>query len=312
VTFDVETNTKAADVEWSVDGAPMGAATPVGLTERNFTFDWDIEGASGGIYFVDGTYVIQAQAFDDQGRSGSPRAITVVLNRAEPIEPVEFQGGRNGNVDRVDLMWKPNPERDVLGYRVYRSITSISPGGGHWTQVTCLGQVGTYLEDPDDDTGLITCLDEDAPADTPLFYYVAAVDTAPGGSAPRESGLASYLTVNPGNTLPTAPSNVSACLGGLPGCVDSNGDPAPDGTTMISWDPSTDADSPILFYRIYRDGSQTTGPAYIDRYGIFSPDGSGVLAWIDPDTPSGSHTYHLTAVADNFGESLPSLPVSFP
>jgi prepilin-type N-terminal cleavage/methylation domain-containing protein len=319
VTFDVETNTKASEVRWAVDGATVGSATDIGTTERFFSFNWDIEGTGGGTYYVDGTYVVQAQAFDAEGRSGSPKALTVVLNRALPTAPVLFDaggsqvgGGRNGNGDRVDLMWTPNPERDVLGYRVYRSITSTSLGGGHWTQVTCLGQTGTYLEDPDDDTGVITCLDEGAPANTPLFYYVAAVDTIPGTSTTRD-GTASVLTVDPGNTLPDAPANVSACVGGIPGCNDPTGDPAPDGATVITWDPSTDLDSTVSFYRIYRDGDPVNGPTYDKRYGLFTPDASGVLAWVDPDTPSGPHTYHVTAVADNFGESAPSAPVvSFP
>ena len=314
VTFDVETNTKATEVRWAVDGATVGSATPVGTTGRLFTFQWDIDGTGGGTYYVDGTYVVQAQAFDDQGRSGSPKAVTVVLNRAKPTAPVLFEagGGRNGNGDRVDIMWKPNPERDVLGYRVYRSITSTSLGGGHWSQITCLGQTGSYLKDPVDDTGLITCLDEPGIANTPLYYYVVAVDTIPGTSTPRD-GAETVLTVNPGNTLPSAPSNVSACLGGIPGCNDPTGGPAPDGATVIRWDPSTDPDSAVLFYRIYRDGHPVSGPTYDKRYGVFSPDASGVLAWVDPNTPSGPHTYHVTAVADNFGESAPSLPVvSFP
>jgi hypothetical protein len=320
VDFDVETNTKATEVRWAVDGATVGSATAVGTTGRAFTFEWDIEGTGGGTYYVDGTYVVQAQAFDEQGRSGSPRAITVVLNRAVPTPPDWFDtggsqlgGGRNGNGNRVDLMWTPNPERDVLGYRAYRSITSSSLGGGHWVQVTCLGQTGSYFEDPDDDTGLITCLDESAPANTPLYYYIVAVDTAPGGSTTREGTPSSVLTVNPGNDLPAAPANVSACVGGLPGCNDPTGDPAPDAATVIRWDASTDNDSAVSFYRIYRNGDPVNGPTYDKRYGIFSPDSSGVLAWVDPDTPSGPHTYHVTAVADNFGESAPSLPVvSFP
>ncbi|HEX2028559.1 MAG TPA: prepilin-type N-terminal cleavage/methylation domain-containing protein [Nitriliruptorales bacterium] len=308
VTFDVETNTNAIALEWSVDGAFMGRATPVGTTERAFTFTWDIEGASGGTYYVDGTYVVQAQAFDDKGRSGSPKALTVVLNRARPIEPAQFQGGRNGNGDRVDLTWKANPERDVLGYRVYRSTTAGGPTGGPWTLVTCFDQSLSYHEET-------SCLDEGADATNPLYYYVVGVDTQPGTTTPRDSNLASYLTVGPGNTRPTAPTGLTACLGGIPGCTEPNGDPAPDGATVIRWNDSTDPDplDSILFYRIYRDGDPVSGPTYAQRYGIFFPVGGGALAWTDPNTPSGPHTYHLTAVASNFGESLPSAPVvSFP
>jgi prepilin-type N-terminal cleavage/methylation domain-containing protein len=308
VTFDAETNTKASTLAWSVDGAAMGEATPVGSGERTFSFDWDIEGAAGGTYYVDGTYVVQAQAFDDKGRSGSPKAVTVVLNRAYPVAPAELRGGRNGNGDRVDLSWKTNPERDVIGYRVYRSTTSSGP----WTQVTCLGQQGSYVEDDsDDEAGLISCLDESAPGSDPLHYYVVGVDTVPGTSTPRDSTFRSHLTVDPRNTRPIAPGNLSACLGGLPDCTEPDGSPASDGATVIRWEASTDPDGEsILFYRIYRtDGEPVNGPTYADRYGLYFPGGSGALAWTDPDTPSGPHTYYVTAVSSNFGESVPSAPV---
>ena len=89
-------------------------------------------------------------------------------------------------------------------------------------------------------------------------------------------------------------------------CTEPDGTPASDGATVIRWDASTDPDpgDSILFYRIYRDGS-----TYADRFGIFFPDATGALAWTDPDTPDGRHTYRLTAVDKNFGESALSAPV---
>jgi prepilin-type N-terminal cleavage/methylation domain-containing protein len=305
VRFEAETSTDASELQWSVDGAGQGDADPVGGSNRQFEFLWDIEGDSGGRNYDDGTYVIQAQAFDDKGRSGSPKALTVVLNRALPRAPQPLQGvelgGRNGNGDMVDMLWKANTERDVLGYRVYHSTVAGGPSGGPWTQVTCFGQVDSYVEDS-------SCLDEGAPSSDPLYYYVVAVDTAAGTGA-LQNGDKSFLTVNSGNTVPTKPVNVSACVGGSPGCTDSDGTAASDGATVIRWDASTDPDpgDSILFYRIYRDGWPVT--TYADRFQIFFTGGSGALAWTDPDTPDGQHTYQLTAVASNFGESAPSDPV---
>ncbi len=143
------------------------------MTLRKFSFDWDIEGSSGGRYYDDCTYVIQAEAVDNVGRAGSPKALTVMLNRALAKPPVQLEGGRNGNRRTVvDLSWKESPECDVLGYRVYRSTVAGGPTGGPWTPVNCAGQVGSYVQSP-------SCLDEEAPATDPLYYYVVGVDTAP-------------------------------------------------------------------------------------------------------------------------------------
>jgi prepilin-type N-terminal cleavage/methylation domain-containing protein len=302
VGFEAETSTDASELAWSVDGASQGSADPVGSSLRNFTFDWDIEGSSGGRYFNDCTYVIQAEAFDNTGRVGSPKALTLVLNRALPRAPGQLEGGRNGSGDRVDLSWKKNPECDVLGYRIYRSTVAGGAGGGPWEQVQCTGQVGSYVQSP-------SCIDEQAPATDPLHYYVVGVDTAPGSGTVRD-GAPSYLTVHSGNQVPSVPTNVSACLGGSPGCTEPDGTPASDGATVIRWDASTDPDpdDSILFYRIYRDGI-----TYAHRFGTFFPGGTGALAWTDPETPDGRHTYRLTAVDENFGESdLSAAVVDFP
>jgi prepilin-type N-terminal cleavage/methylation domain-containing protein len=299
VDFVAETSTDASELDWSVDGAAQGAAKTIGASLRKFGFTWKFDGGGGGRYYDDCTYVIQAEAFDDKGRAGSPKALTVILNRAVARAPLQFEGGRNGNKDFVDLRWKASPECDVLGYRVYRSTGSSS---GPWTQVNCSGQVGTYVT-------VSNCLDENAPGTDPLWYAVAAVDTDPVNGALRP-GLQSVLTVPTGNTLPTKPTNLSACLGGTSGCTEPDGSSASDGATVIRWDPSTDSDpsDSVYFYRIYRDGD-----TYTQRFSVFFPDGAGVLAWTDPETPDGkSHTYKLTAVDSHLGESPLSDAVVFP
>ena len=296
IVFNAETSTNASDVAWSVQGAPQGQASSVGGSQRNWTFTWDINSPD---YFYDCTYVVQAEASDDKGRVGSPKAVTVILNRAEAFAPADLEGGRNGNGDRVDLRWKPSPECDVLGYRVYRGPSQTGP----WTQVDCLG--------PNDDFHEATeCLDEGAPGSSPLWYYVVGVDTPPGGGAPREGTPSAAIEIVEGNDRPDKPTGLNACLGGTPGCNEPDGSPASDSVTVLRWDPATDPDGdPIYFYRIYRDGD-----TYADRVpsGLFFPS-TGDIAWTDPDSPDGSHDYYVTAVDENFAESEPSDPVvSFP
>jgi type IV pilus assembly protein PilV len=297
VTFVAETSTDASELDWSVRGVPQGAAIPVGSSNRQFTFEWDIEGASSGKYYDDCTYIVQAEAFDDKGRAGSPKALTVVLDRRQPRAPLQLEGGRNGNGNMVDLRWKANTECDVEGYQVWRSTVAGGPTGGPWTLVTCSNQVGPYVKDN-------SCLDEQAPATSPVHYRVFAVD--PGVGDP------SYLTVTSGNAVPSKPANVSACLGGMPDCTEPDGSPASNAATVIRWDDSSDPDGdPILFYRLYRDDGDGTA-TYADRFGIFFP-GVGANSWTDPDTPDGPHTYWVSAVDTNYGESQLSDPVeNFP
>jgi hypothetical protein len=285
-----------------VGGVPQGTADAVGTSRRLYTFQWAIEGDANGRYWEDCTYVVQAEAFDDKGRAGAPRALTVVLNRTVPAVPAQLEGGRNGNGSMVDLQWKKNnAECDVLGYRVYRSTVAGGSSGGPWTQVTCVDQQGSYVDVADP-----SCLDDQAPSSTPLHYYVVGVDTDPNGAL-REGGRV-FLTVSPGNDRPTAPTNLSACLGGTPDCNEPDGSPASEGATVVRWDPATDSEDSIAFYRIYRDGA-----TYGSRYAVFFPAANRPLAWTDPDTPSDSHTYYVTAVASNFGESELSAPiVDFP
>jgi prepilin-type N-terminal cleavage/methylation domain-containing protein len=292
IVFTAQTSTKAAELDWYVNGDPQGDADPIGTSDRDWTFAWDIDSPT---YFNDCTYVVQAEAYDDKGRAGAPKALTVVLNRAAPGKPKQLKGGRNGNANIVDVEWLPNPECDVLGYRVYRGPTSTGP----WTQATCTGQSGSYHEDS-------ACLDEDAPAG-PLFYYVVGIDAPPGGGAPREGTASDVLAIAEGNNPPAQPVNVNACLGGMSGCNEPDGSQASDSVTVVRWDESTDPDGDaVLFYRIYRDGT-----SYGNRVGVFFP-GAGDLAWTDPDSPNGPHTYRVSAVDDKYAESALSDLVSFP
>jgi hypothetical protein len=238
--------------------------------------------------------VVGAEAFDDAGRSGAAKAVTVVVNRALPEAPPDFEGGRNGNtstlgVHMVDLEWQEGPECDVLGYRVYRDLL----GTGIFTQITCMGQA-----QPEYHEGL-SCIDDQAPVGVPLRYKVVGVDTAPAGGL-REGNFSTTISIAEGNNAPDPPTNLTACLGGSPGCVEANGEPASDGVTVLTWDapisPDGDGDE-IYFYRIYRDGE-----AYADRVAAYF-HGPGLLAWADPDTPDASHSYRVTSVDARFAES---------
>jgi hypothetical protein len=300
-SFLATTSTFAADLTWSVNGDSQGKANG-GPT--NWTFTWNFTGSGtdpSNIVYYDCKYFIQADAFDAEGRAGAPRILTVILNRREPIAPTDVVAGRNGSGDRVDVHWTPNPECDVIGYRVYRSTSSGSLG----TQVTC--------PDPSAPSNTVTtkewCVDETAPSSGPLYYRVVAVDTLASGAL-RQGTQSAQVTVpaTGGNSVPTTPTNLSLCIGGQPGCNGPDGQPAPEGQIVVRWDPSTDSDGTVSFYRIYRDGT-----SYADRWDDFFPASSGgILAWLEYAPGTSSHTYRVTAVDNVLGESGLSAPVSSP
>jgi prepilin-type N-terminal cleavage/methylation domain-containing protein len=290
--FRATTSTSAAQVTWSVSGRAKGQATG---GPKTWFFDWDITDPSTGdpIYY-DCTYVVQADAFDTQGRSGAPFAKTVRLNRMLPLKPSGFAGGRNGNGTFVDLAWVTNPECDVVGYRVYSGTSAATIT----TPVTCLGAASATLDAEADE-----CIHDPGPGD--VWYKLVALDTPSAGGAPREGAASDPLAIGPvgGNAVPTAPTNLSSCIGGQTGCNVANGVPADDGVLVIRWDASTDSDGTIQLYRFYRDGV-----AYAQRHASFYPKTGELLAWIEPEPDSSSHDYRISAVDDDFGESVLSDP----
>ena len=287
--FAASTSTSAAELNWSVGGDTQGKADGGPI---NWTFQWDFDKPNGDTIYYDCTYVVQADAFDNQGRAGAPRALTVILNRRAPLAVGNFGGGRNGNGDRVDLQWTATPECDVEGYRVFRSASPATDGA----QITCLDQDAATF------TTETACLD-DPPGPGPWYYKVRAVDTI-GSGALREGDWSTEVAVGGTNDLPSVPQGLTTCVGGDLGCEGPDGSSAPSGVIVIGWDPSTDSDGNVQLYRVYRDGT-----AYADRHGTFFPSG-GSNAWFEFAPDSSAHTYYVTAVDDDFGESAPSAGIS--
>jgi hypothetical protein len=148
----------------------IGSAT---LSGGNWTFTLSLAG------WTDGAYTIGARALNAAGVPGPTRTLTLTLARSQPIAPAGLVGGRNSVtklgslVQVVELDWLPNPERNVLGYRVYR------PGG----TLACPGSSSTF-----DLTS--NCIDFSPATGT---YSVVAVYRDAGGTV-RE-GPASTIAV---------------------------------------------------------------------------------------------------------------------
>lgn len=304
--YDVLTSVAAADVAWSVNGRRMGNADG---EDTEWDFTWDL-GHPDTPNVYDCTYVLQAEAFDEKARAGAARALTVTVNRRAPFGPRRFVGGANlngaGRGD-VDLQWDANLECDVQHYVVYRDVA-----GGPVNEVVCEIPRGEKTQ----------CVDVSPPAGD-LTYRVVAFDIAPDG-ADRPGDASAETVVVPDvvdNTEPDAPASLTVCTGGQLGdpCEDIEGNPAPDGTAVLSWptvdDPDDDGDS-IRFYRVYRAALDAVSPTYDDRLDVLFPvvDGTGApvspLVFVDA-TADGGHNYWVTAVDERFGESAPVGPVAW-
>ena len=283
------TTSPAAAFHWQADDATSrgdATATPAG-SSTSWTFDWDLRTVGTftcGVtpdWTLDGNYLVGGQAFDSNGIQGQRRALTVTVNRSLPFKTCDFEGGYNdppGNgplPDKppiVDLQWKANPERDIVGYHVYRK------------------EVGSSTADQVCDTIETSCFDP-TPVPGSYDYYVVAVDRDLSTDTLREgpSGTALRIDVPGTNEPPTAPAQVEATI-------------SDDGLPLISWEASNDPNE-IRFYRIYRDGTE-----YASR---FDKTGDGTtLSWTDRDPKGGGHTYYVSAVDNLFNESAPSGPVT--
>jgi type II secretory pathway pseudopilin PulG len=273
IPFTVST-TRAASVRWSVDdGVSAGDATGA---LASWTFSWNIGTVGVAPWTVDGTYTANVQPFDARGVPGERRAATVLLNRRVPLAPANVLGGRSdagGGV--IELEWTPNPERDVIGYRVYRTgSTNIKaricppPAAGPDAVITT-----TACTDPD-------------PGNQPL-HHVYAVDRPTLGnpaSGTREGDGTAITVSNSGTPRPDPPS---ALVGQIV-----------NGRVQLAWTPPSGGQTPI-FYRIYRDGVR------IDRTATALPTFTDPVAM-----DGGARVYTVTSVNDRFNESVLSNAVT--
>jgi prepilin-type N-terminal cleavage/methylation domain-containing protein len=258
-------------VSWMLDGTTQGTASGSGLGP--WTFSWNL-GSVGSPspnagQVLDGTYVVSAKAYDRFGVYGNTKAQTFTINRRQPYAPSGFAGGRNGTV--VDFEWSPNRERDLSGYRVYRTSNG--------TALVCSLTTQT------------SCQDTNPPGSLLVNYYLVAVDKDASGNL-REGDPSSSITVTSLNNRPNPPTNLTATSAG------SN--------TVLSWNAPAiqdpDLGDHIAFYRIYRDGA-----TYADRY---DRTASTETTWTDSHTGGTTHTYRITAVDTQLAESTIVGPVT--
>jgi prepilin-type N-terminal cleavage/methylation domain-containing protein len=268
-------STPAASVHWSVDDGVSGGDAGGGSSE--WGFDWNLGTAfdASGPWVRDGSYTIQAQAFDSRGVPGEALIRTVHINRHRPAAVTGLAAGYNKTRGVVDMRWNRYDERDLQGYRVVRLLDN---------KEICGLQQG------------LSCTD----ANPPLLgsgYKVVAVDCLDlkATACNHQDGTPAITAVVTliGGTAPDAPTGLTAAV--------------VDGKPTLTWTaPATVPDGPVRFYRIYRD----SGTALADRY---DETVTSDATYTDPNPGSTTaHKYWVTAVDQNFNESAPSAPVVSP
>lgn len=272
----VWTTTPAQTLRWSADdGRASSSASVAGST--SFTTNWDLGTSGTGAEILDGSYQITAQPFDDRDIAGEAKRANVVVNRRQPYPPPRLEGGHNTLFgDIVELEWRVNEERDVLGYRVMWGGPDGAAGGGNDEQVCPWPTQGTML--PATTTSCIHWW----PASGDQFYYVVAIDRD-RFNAPRD-GDRRGLAIGPPSARPAPPTGPLTAS-------------TVDGRPVLTW--SAPASGSVSFYRIYRDAARYDRTADVST------------TFTDSNTGTATHDYWITAVDSTFNESDPIGPVKW-
>lgn len=269
--FSVTFEEGATAIIWSLEGAKQEERTVPSTKETTATFDWTINDAAQKIYVPDGTYQVSAQTVNSTGVIGPPISISVRLIRGVPKAPSEVVGGFDiaYTPAPVELQWKANSEKDVIGYRVYGpSKELICPASKETlsTATSC-----TDFKEPPEGTYSVVAL-----------YRNAADEVSESGPGPVEIKRSTSVAPSPPTNL-TPFKNLN-------------------GSVTLKWTAPTSGTSPA-FYRIYRGSKEYSG-----RYGTtFSSEcetGSTSTTCSFTDTEPGTGLeYWVTAVSHNLVES---------
>jgi len=278
--FSVTAPTGTAAVVWSLEGSKQSPA-PTLEKGTTWTFSWPI----GGVQ--DGTYLVAAQAVNNAGVIGPPISISVTLIRGAPVAPKNIQGGFNtvnvsGAAKKVaELKWQPNPERNVIGYRVYNPSKEL----------VCPASSATLnLE--------TSCIDFNPPATKApnLTYEVVALYRKAEGEALSTAvseGSSGTRTLEGGEPPPPGPNMPEGPLTLVHNAA---------GSVTLNWSAPKSGGPAVAFYRIYRGSTD-----YTSRYDVTA---SGATTTYTDTNATSVHSYWVTAVRSTLTESPFLGPVS--
>jgi type II secretory pathway pseudopilin PulG len=282
LVFSVQSPVGTKAMEWALDGVRQ-TNEPTLVSGTEWQFSWSIPLAE----ISDGAYQVSVQAVDTTGVYGPPVSITVTLIRTVPAAPKITYAGFNeiyvSGVKKqvVELLWQPNTERNVIGYRVYdpeKELVCPKEEATLSLESSCID----FLSSPK--SPKIT--------DANLTYSVVALYRPAVGEALSSTAIAQ----GPAGTKALS----KAPLVPLPiGEIKAEKSEATEGAVKLDWTQPVGA-PPVAFYRIYRGSRDYTG-----RYATVSPVTKTFL-----DTRAETeHEYWVTAVSETMTETPLTLSV---
>lgn len=280
--FSVSAPTGTTAIVWSLNGAKQtswnGSAPSSGTTWTSAP--WSLTGVS------DGTYTIGAQAEDANGVDGPGVTIPVRLIRNVPSAPTitgagfnptlpEVVNGQGQTTTAAELQWSPNPELNVVGYRIYGPSSSTTPICQTVTSTSdayCNAQSTAWC------SNATTCIDLNPPSTNAsnLTYTVKALYYDVNNNL--QEGTAATVTLASGTpAAPDPPTGLTA--------VENSDD-----TATLTWTPPSGGATPA-FYRIYRDGV-----GFDSRYDVLRASSCSTTCTYTDSDRAEQHTYYVTAV----------------
>lgn len=276
-------------IVWTLNGVKQpswnGSAPTSGTTWISTA--WSLSGVS------DGTYTVGAQAEDTNGVDGPAQTISVRLIRNVPSAPVVTGYGYNTNLPGgpatvAEFQWNPNPELNVVGYRIYNpsgtlvcetdataSFPAACGGGNGWC------------------SSLTACVDlsPPSPSSSTRTYTIKALYYDVNNNL--QEGNPTSVTLAAGTpTSPGAPTGLN---------VVENAD----ASATLTWTPPVGG-ATVSFYRIYRDGA-----TYTSRYDTLPASSCSITCTYHDTARTTPHTYYVSAVGGTtLGSDMAESPLS--
>ncbi|HMJ32718.1 MAG TPA: prepilin-type N-terminal cleavage/methylation domain-containing protein [Baekduia sp.] len=233
IHFTATSDQSANQVNWLLGGVDQGPTTWSGTSG---TFTWNLgnsapaaETSPANGEVLDGTYLVGARVQDAGGIHGNELDVGIVLNRRIPFPPTGFSltGAGSGSVTGS---WNAPPDGDLVGYTMYRQNGSGTP------QQIC------------QQIAALSCTDTNPPTGVTATYWVVALDTLDGAVREGQRSAPQTSTQSASNTAPTTPTLVTWPVTGNGG----------NQSVTLTWTASTDAQTSVQKYAIYRSAHMTT------------------------------------------------------
>lgn len=212
------------------------------------------------------------------GKNGSTRASFPALIQPVDSVPPVTPTGIKGSIDSlgvVTLTWEENPEKDMLGYRVFRGNNKTE----EFSQITVSPHQGiTYY----DSVGVKNL-------NTKVFYQVVAVDQRYNMSGPSEI----LEVIKPDKIPPTAPVFKKYEI--------------QNGAVQLNWANSSSMD--VTRHELYRKSQDSTGWKLLKTFETVAD--TLATQYGDVTAEEGKQYHYIIIAVDNGGlESQPAPPLT--